>query len=173
MEKWGCLLKLEFLCIKIMDYKKKQKFLFENKNPFAMVILIQLAAIEAGNNNDLKLKKKCELIQIIYKRYYNEEDIIKLSRFLDGLFILPKLYKLEYHKTTKVLEGEIDMSYLSSFEEMGITIGEGRVLKKILEYKFKQIPERFLGLIDLAEDEELLEWSVKVFNAKNIEEVFV
>lgn len=195
-EKWGCQLKLEFISIKIMDYTKKKQFLLNNKNPFAIVILIQLAAIEAGNNNDLKLEKKFELIQIIYNKNYTKEDIIKLSWFLDGLFILPKLHRLEYYEMVRNLEGINNMSYLSCFEEIGIekgiekgleigitrgkaqgitqgiTQGESKTLKTLLEYKFKKIPKQFIKLIELAKEDQLLEWSKKILHAKKIETVF-
>lgn len=95
--------------------------------------------------------------------------------------LLPKELKIKYTDEMKKIEGGKKMSYLTSFEEVGIEIGlerglhkgETLILRSILETKFKNIPGQYFDLISQAKEHELITWSKRVVFAKTIEDVFI
>jgi hypothetical protein len=187
-EQWGSSLQLSFPILKILDYKAQKQSLLENKNPFALVILAQLGAIETAKNKDKRLDFKIFLTRKLFERGWDKNKILTFYRFLDGLLILPKSLKLLYHQEVVKIEEEKKVSFMTTAEsigherglaqgleqgrEQGRVEGEGALLLAQLEYKFKNLPQKYVQLIQAADSDSLLLWGKRLIAASTLEEVF-
>ena len=77
------------------------------------------------------------------------------------------------------------MNYVTSFERIGIKkgiqlgikqgiqLGEGALLIRQLEHKFKTVPDHYRGQIEQAKSNDLLKWGERVLDCQNLEEIFI
>lgn len=174
-ELWGSYVEMGFPIIKILDYKNKIEELEQSSNPFATVILIQLAAIEKQPPED-KLNHKLKLIRGLYKRGWGQEKIRPLLIFLEWIIALPPQFEVKYIEGLERIEEEMHMKYVPTWERRGIAKGieEGErfSLEYLLQNKFKIIPEQYKQKIQEAKTPALLNWLVRAANSQSIEEVF-
>lgn len=177
----GTILRLDFTTIKMIDYLDQIEELEKSTNPFASVILIQLAALEAKKkSNSERFNFKIALTRSLYKKGYSKEKIIKLYYFLDWLILLPDKIEVKYLKEVYELEGGKKMAYVSSAEWFGMQKGrqEGRqegeamVLMRQITRKFGQLPDFYREKIQNTDAETLLMWSDQILDAETIEDVF-
>lgn len=179
-----------------MDFKHVKSDLEKSDNPFASVILAQLAALETSKNSKKRLASKIELTRMLFKKGWLAKDIRSLYKFIDGIMVLPEEFKLKYHEEAKKIEKENKVSYLTTAEEIGLAQGFKRGLQKgrkegkiegeklglnqgketllidLLKCKFGQIPEHYQERLHLANNDTLSQWAKRLLNAKNIEEIF-
>ena len=71
---------------------------------------------------------------------------------------------------------ESHVAYVTSFERIsfaeGVQSGEGRLLIRLLERKFKTLPEHYKRKIEQASPDNLLEWGDRVLDSQVLEDVF-
>ncbi len=170
-ELWGSSIEMRFPIIKLIDYQSRIKELEASTNPFASVILAQLATFEKQLPED-KLISKISLIKRLYTRNWKRDDIMTLLTFLDWVFALPKQFELKCKGVIEILEEELHLDYVTSFERMGIEKGEGTMLLCFLEGKFKTVPDNYLKKINNADSETLVKWGKRVLNSQSLDEVF-
>ncbi|HEY2566630.1 MAG TPA: hypothetical protein VGH95_02820 [Candidatus Aquirickettsiella sp.] len=169
-----------FYTNKLLDYRGQELILGENKNPFAWVVLAQLAAIETKQDNDARFQQKFRLVRRLYERDFSRDMVIALLTFMDWVLTLPEALEIQYNKEIKKIEEEHGMAYITSFERIGrqqglqegIQQGEYAILQHLLQRKFRQIPSQYLAMLLEANSETLLRWSEKILEAKSIAEVF-
>lgn len=170
-ELWGSIIEMRFPIIKLIDYKSRIQELETSDNPFALVILAQLATLDK-QSPDAKLTKKINLIKRLYARNWERADIINLLIFLDWVFALPKQFELKCKEVIEILEEELHLDYVTSFERMGIEKGEGTMLLCFLEGKFKNVPDGYLKKINTADSDTLVKWGKRVLSSQSLEDVF-
>jgi hypothetical protein len=178
-ELWGSSIEMNFPIIKLIDYKSRIKELETSTNPFALVILAQLAALEKQPQVD-KLNSKINLIKWLYTRGWKREDVMALLTFLDWVFALSEQFELKCKEVIENLEEELHVDYVTSFERMGIEKGlqqgvqqgEGTMLLCFLEGKFKNIPDDYLQRINNADSDTLVRWGKRVLSSQSLEDVF-
>ena len=94
--------------------------------------------------------------------------------FIDWVFALPLPLELQCKKTIQILEEELQMRYVTSFQRIGIQEGEGTLLIELLEHKFKKaLPERYRKQIEQASPKKLINWGKRVLDSDVLEEVFI
>jgi hypothetical protein len=177
-----------FYTNKLLDYQGQELILEESKNPFAWVILAQLAAIETKQDSDTRFQEKFRLIRRLYERDFSRDMVIDLLTFMDWVLTLPESLEISYNDKIKKFEEEHGMSYITSFErigrqqglqegmqqgmQQGIQQGEYTFLSELLEYKFKRIPIEYRKKMEQADPIMLLGWGKRALEAKNLAEVF-
>ena len=178
-ELWGSSIEMRFPIIKLIDYKSRIQELEASSNPFASVILAQLATLEK-QSPEAKLTSKINLIKWLYTRSWKREDILTLLTFMDWVFALPEELELKCKEAIAILEEELHVDYITSFERMGIEKGlqqgmqqgEGTMLLCFLEGKFKNVPDDYLKKINEADAETLVKWGKRVLNSQSLDDVF-
>lgn len=178
-ELWGSSIEMRFPIIKLIDYKSRTGELEASDNPFASVILAQLATLEK-QLPEAKLTSKINLIKRLYTRNWKREDITTLLIFLDWVLALPKPLELKCRELIAILEEEMEMDYVTSFERMGIEKGlqkgvqqgESALLLRQLQHKFMTIPDIYKHKIEQAEPSSLLKWGERVLDVNSLEDVF-
>lgn len=177
---WGCRSKLEYLVLKILDFKPQKDELMDSDNIFAVVILCQLAALETEYNASKRKLLKFSLTKTLYLKGWSRDIICSLLKFFDGILRLPEPIQLEYTKEVHQVEEELKVSYVTTFEEFakreGIQIGrqegESLVLVSLLESKFGVIPEKYMNRIKQANSDILLTWAKRLLNVQSLSELF-
>ena len=183
-----------FDTLKILDYRGQEEKLRQQENIFSLVLLAQLAVMEAKNDQELRKKKKTALTRELFTRGLNKDIVSKLYKFIDWLIKLEPNYMNAFKEEVKHAAGreswqDWDPVYVSTFEqvakiqgrEAGLQEGrqEGRqeglrsVLDKQLRRRFPHdITTKHLHLINDADSETLSMWAENLMDAKNIDEVF-
>ncbi len=191
---WGTHLRLEYPILKILDFKERKTDLEQSQNPFAFVILAQLAAIETAGTGKTRLATKFELTKSLYSLGLPKSEVLDVLRFLAEVIVLPPDLKLEYQYQVKNLEKELKVSYMTHIEKewlqqgieqgiekgkvqgrlQGFQEGESMLLLELLKSKFKieMVPVSYARKILTASPTTLLAWSLRVLNSRTIKEVF-
>ncbi len=170
-ELWGSSIEVYFPIIKLIDFKDKIRELENSNNPFADVILVQLAALEQ-QKPEARLMSKISLIRRLYSRGRQKDDIINLLVFIDWVISLPSCLDHQCWETIQIVEEELHADYVTSFQRIGRQEGESTMLLSQLEHKFRSIPEDYRQQVQKASADELLKWGMRVLDCRNIEEVF-
>ena len=143
----GSYLSAEYLIVKLIDYQNMIKQLDASTNPFASVIMTQLAALDAKRKPDDERKMiKFALTRRLYVKGCSKTEIIHLYRFIDWLIGLSKPLELEYINEVYELEEATKMPYISNAEKFGMEKGKLEVAKHLIEEGVKlAIIERTTG----------------------------
>lgn len=179
---FGANRRFEYPILKILDFRKRQKELQESSDPYALITLTQLAAIDTRRNQKARLSAKFALTK---KLYNSKSDVSVLSRFIDEVLALDEDHALQYEQLIKRLEKELNMGFITLSEKRwqqegiqkgrqeGKQEGESTALVILLRKKFHQIPNSYLQKIQAAKPEVLLVWIEHLLEAKTLDDVFV
>lgn len=169
-------IQFNFCTNKLLDYRDKELVLEESNNPFAWVVLAQLAAIKTKRDPNDRLQQKFTLLRCLYEHNFSREMVVAVFTFMDWVLTLPEPLEIRYNEQIKQFEEEYGMSYITSIErqgiQQGIQQGECVVLQRQLQRKFTQVPSRYLDKLHKADSETLLRWSDAILEAKSLAEVF-
>lgn len=186
---WGSSIRMSFPILKLLDFNKDKERLKKLNNPFAIIILAQLLAIETSQKKETRLMGKIDLARLLLKKGWHKNDVFSLYKFLDGILAMPDILSIKYTEEIKRLEQEeLNVSYMTVAEEIGFKHGlkegrkEGRkvghkegireVIQHQLAQKFQSIPESYLTHIQTADNKVLRKLCQSILNAKAIEDVF-
>ncbi len=120
---YGCSLSMRYLVVKILDYADKRQELEAMNNPFATVILAQLAVLKTRKNPQARYDTKLALTRKLYEKGWDREDVLQLYTLIDWLIALPKELMLNYHKEITHIEEEQKMAYITTAERIGMQKG--------------------------------------------------
>jgi len=176
----GSKLKFEYPILKILDYKDKKDELKQSKNPFVIIILAQLAAIETSGKLEEKLISKFNLTKFLYTHGLDREIVLTLLRFIDKMLALNEEFSLKYISQVKQLEGESKFSFITNAEQMwlnkginqGVLQGETHILVHLLKAKFEELPDEYMQKVHEASPDILTKWAINVLQANALEDVF-
>ncbi|MBK1652880.1 DUF4351 domain-containing protein [Halorhodospira halochloris] len=191
-ERLGCRLEFSFPVAKLLDWQQRWAELEADLNPFACVVLAQLAA---KNEHDPHQRKevKLGLTRMLLERGYSKDETKELMRLIDWLIQLPEDLEEAFITEAHELEEDYQMPYVTSFERAGIKKGrqegrqeglqegrqEGRqehaaeTLLRLIERKFgPTTKEASRARVEHAEFEELEMWLDRILDAERIEDVF-
>ena len=150
-ELWGCEVSLRFPVVKIMDYNKNEEKLLQDKNPFALIVLSQLKAMETRRDPKARARWKFDLVKRLYRKGYNRKDVIQLFSFIDWVMSLPQEFSKRFWDNLISFEEEHKMPYVTSVEKIGIEKGirKGMQQGMLLEARdmlIEVLMERFGGI---------------------------
>ncbi len=119
---------LDYLTSKLLDYKGKWGYLERQDNPFAIVVMAHLRALETRKDHLLRKQWKTELTRLLYEKGYSRTAVINLYRFIDWVLTLPDALEEIFLEELKAYEKEKNMPYITSAERIGRKKGkqEGR-----------------------------------------------
>ncbi|HMV49242.1 MAG TPA: DUF4351 domain-containing protein [Blastocatellia bacterium] len=119
----GTEMSLKFQTVKLLDFAADWESLERSTNPFAVVVMAFLKAIETRRSPERRYAWKMGLMKGLYRRGYGAEDVRQLFRFIDWVLTLPKELKTRFKDELNAYEEEQRMQYITSFEELGIEKG--------------------------------------------------
>jgi len=195
---WGSSLEMRFPIVKVIDYEAQRAELETSTNPFAAVILAQLAANRYKGPEE-RLDAKKTLTWNLYRKGWSRDKIVSLYTFLDWIMMLPKELEPTYNQYVVEMEEGLKVEYITTAERMGIQKGleqakeyittaermgiqkglerglhqgESAVLLRLLERKFSVLPDEYRKKIQEADSAVLLEWAVRLLDSQSLEELF-
>ena len=146
---WDSEISLKFPIIKLIDYNEKIQELEQSTNPFAIIILAQLAALKK-QEVELKLASKLQITRKLYSSGFNKKEVVELFRFIDWVISLPKEAEVTFMRNLAKLEKEeFDKNFICPAEqiwmEQGMEKGSNftahKIAKKMLAKKGLSISE--------------------------------
>ena len=153
-----------FPMIKLVDYNDVAA-LENNPNPFAIVVIAHLKALETRHNPDDRYEWKWHVTMALYERGYEKQDVIHLFLFIDWIMTLPDELKKSFSQRIIAYEEERKMKFISSVEELGMEKGmltEAReMVVEVLTARFSQIPEKIVKALSTIDDRNVLKKLVK------------
>ncbi len=164
--RWGCELRLTFRAVKLLDVSRA--VLEQANNLFATIILSHRDALETRNDPRKRARRKIARYRRLLEHGYAASDIRSLLNLMDHLLRLPPPLAQETHAAMRQIEEEFAVSYITTFEEIGIAKGmeQGRIeglqqgIAALLRVRFGADSASLLDLIrqitDLATLEALL-----------------
>jgi len=179
-EVFGCRLGMHYPVAKLLDWSGSEARLEDSDNPFAMVTLAHLATRATRGDMESRYEIKKSLVRQLYRRGRNRQQVVDLVWMLDWMMRLPKELEGQWRHDVQILEEEISMPYISSFERAGIEkgleqgrlVGKAQLLKRQLLRRFGEVPVWAADKIDAAEESLLESWVDVVFEAASMEAVF-
>ncbi len=161
--------------------------LVASKNPFAIVILAYLAAVETENRDPLRYARKLALTKRLYQKNFTQDTIVNLFHFIDWVMELPKDLSERFGDELAIFEGETNMPYISSIERLALKKGhkkgllegrkkgsqEGRMraLTSLLTQRFGPLPAQFTNLIKTADTQRIDRWLDQVLTMDTLEDL--
>lgn len=112
-------LNFDFQACKILDYQNKKEELEKSNNPFAIVVLVHLAFMMTKKDSKARSQMKFQLTRRLYEKGYQRDYVINLIKVIDWVLVIPEYLELEYKSKIHELEGQKNMSYITSFERLG------------------------------------------------------
>ena len=158
---FGSEMKLRFPAIKLLDFRTDEARLRRSNNPFAIVTLAHLKALETRRSPNARMKAKLELIRLLRERKEMRRDVMDLLRFIDWELSLPENKELEMREILEKEDNEMGKKYVTSWERMAMKQGVLKTLRanitEILEIRFGALPAEIAEIIGGISEPEILE----------------
>lgn len=126
---WGSSMGLDYIKTKLLDYKVQWSYLKKEENPFAIVVMAHLKALETRKDHSLRKQWKTELTKLLYEKGYSETGVLNLYRFIDWVLTLPEAFEKIFFEDLKQYEKEKKMPYITSAERIGRKEGRNTFLR--------------------------------------------
>ncbi len=180
----GCSIQLGFPTAKLLDYATHQDALYAHPNPFALVTLAHLLTQSTRQDMHARFAAKWKLVQLLYRRGWDKQQVIDLFSVLDWMMRLPEQLKRSLWHNIEVLEEQEKMRYVTSVEQIGIekgmlqgltqgrAEGEAYALRRLLQKRFGPLPEDVLTRLHTASVDELEHWLDQALDAESLAGVF-
>ena len=196
----GCSIELNFPTAKLLDYATQQDQLYQNPNPFALVTLAHLLTQATRQDMNARFAAKWKLVQLLYQRGWDKQQVIDLFSVLDWMMRLPEQLKRSLWHNIEVLEEQEKMRYVTSVEQLysekwmqqgmeqgmqrgllqgraegrleGEQSGEAKALRRLLQKRFGPLSDDVLARLQSASIDELELWLDRALDADSLAGVF-
>ena len=180
----GCEHELRFPAVKLLDYAAQQDQLYSNPNPFALVTLAHLLTQATRQDMNARFAAKWKLVQLLYQRGWDKQQVIDLFSVLDWMMRLPEQLKRSLWHNIEVLEEQEKMRYVTSVEQIGIekgllqgmqrgrAEGEAYALRRLLQKRFGPLSDDVLARLQAASIDELELWLDRALDTDSLAGVF-
>lgn len=173
---WGCRSVLEFPSVKLLDYRGRTVELEASANPFAVVVLAQLAATATRRHPSARLEHKIGLTRRLYRMGLDRADVLSLYAFIDWVLALPDALEEDYHHRIQAIEEAEQMQYVTTAERIGMQKGrhetQRELLEQVLVVRFGPLSEGVAARLAGAESAQLAVWFQRGLTAPSLDAVF-
>ena len=115
---------MRFPVAKLLEYAGRWSELEESDNPFAVVVMAHLKAMETLRQPEARLEWKLRLAKGLYDRGYSEEQIQQLVEFIDWLMVLDEAREERFDSALRQYEEKRTMPTLSPYQQRFIARGK-------------------------------------------------
>jgi hypothetical protein len=178
---FGSLTSLEFPVVKIFDYGNDWSKLEQCNNPFAVVVMAHLKAMETGKDRNFqeRYRWKLDLILRLYRAGFSRDEVIDLFTFIDWVLRLPAELEDTLWSRLQAEEEKRNMPYVTSVERIGIEKGkqEGRQVGiqefvcRLLKKKYALAGEDVSAFVSGLTSEQLEALGEVILEAENVFQV--
>jgi hypothetical protein len=154
--RWGFRTSIEFPVVKLLDYASKYQELESDSNPFAVVVLAHLKALETRRSPADRRAWKMRLVKGLYGRGMNPEDVRHLFRFINWVMDLPAPQERAFEEELDAYQQEKRMPFIDFVERRGLEKGLLEGIEKCLKMRFGDEGLELLPELRELRDHELL-----------------
>ncbi len=147
----------KFPVVKLLDYAPEYEELESNPNPFALVVLAQLKALETRRSPGQRHTWKIRLVKGLYGRGMDPEDVRQLFRLIDWVLELPEPLERVFREEHEAIRQEKHMPFLDLFDRMGMEKGLLVGIEVALKMKFGAAGLQLMPELRQIQDHVLLE----------------
>jgi hypothetical protein len=134
--RWDFHVSIEFPIVKLLDYAAEYEKLESDPNPFAVVVLAHLKALETRRSPEERRAWKVRLVKGLYGRGMEPEDVRRLFDFIDWVMELPEPLEELYQQEMDAFRQERQMPRMDFFDRMGMRKGLLEGIEVLLDVKF-------------------------------------
>jgi hypothetical protein len=153
---FGSVCGLTYPVAKLWDWVGREDVLEKHDNPFALVVLAHLRALQSRDDPAERLNWKTHLVQLMYQRGMSAQEISRLFRFIDWIMDLPPALEQLFWTEVERVQKEKQMPFITTPERIGRKIGLKAGIRKFLRFRFGATAEPILAEIEALEDLEVL-----------------
>jgi len=196
----GCRHHLEFPIAKLTDYHDSLDALLVEDNSFAFITAAHILTQRTRKNHQERYTAKHHLVRLLYQRRWDKQRVLDLFNVMDWLMRLPEELAKQLHQEIEVIEEAEKMRYLNSVEKIilenqrkdawgqgleqgleqgikkghqeGLLAGEAKLLKKLLERKFGNLPAWINDKVSTATQQDLERWGEAVLTMPTLDSIF-
>lgn len=159
----GSCLEFRFPVVKLRDYSSQVFWLTHSRNPFALLTAATLYGQEARADSIQREESKFHMVKALHRLGLSRQEILAFFRLIDAVLSLSTERRMSFQTRVEDYEKEMDMPYITSFEQSGIEKGraEGRrealleTLTSLLEARFGEPALAVCELLSEVDLEEL------------------
>jgi hypothetical protein len=155
--RWGFRTTTEFPVVKLLDYAPQYRKLESDPNPFAVVVLAQLKALETRRSPAERRAWKVRLVKGLCGRGMDSEDVRRLFLFIDWVMELPGPLEDLFWEEVDAYQQEKSMPFISIAERMTMVKGLLRGIEPLLRVRFGAEGLELMPELREIRDPELLE----------------
>jgi hypothetical protein len=171
---WGCQGQLRFPVCKLLDLARHETRLLRNPNPFAIVALAQIKALQTKGAMRQRRVWKAALAKLGHERGYSRRLILDLYTFVDWVMVLTPKLEREVEQEIEAFEQSKHMKYITNMErrglekglEQGLEQGQQESVLAVLETRFGDVPydlrEAVTAMDDLARLKQWLRLAIQL-----------
>ena len=137
-ERLGCRHSLHFPVAKLVDYIADEESLLANPSPFALITAAHLYTRRTRKSPARRFDAKRRLVRLLYQRNWSRQRIIDLFRVLDWMLKLPDSLERQLWQDIENIEGERNVTYVSSIERFAIERGMKKGMQQGIEQGIQQ-----------------------------------
>ena len=161
---------LDYPSTKLLDYQEKWEYLERQDNPFAIVVMAHLKALETRKDHSLRKQWKTELTRLLYEKGYSKTGVINLYRFIDWVLTLPEALDAIFLEELKSYEKEKNMPYITSAERIGIKKGRQEEQRKNILSFVRRAHQQGIAVATIAKIVQLdISMVNSILNNENVE----
>jgi hypothetical protein len=154
--RWGFRTSTEFPVVKLLDYAPEYQRLESDPNPFAVVVLAHLKALETRRSPAERRVWKVRLVKGLYERRMDPEDVRRLFAFIDWVMELPGPLEDLFWDEVDAYQREKAMRFISIAERMTMVEGLLQGIEVALDLKFGAAGLELMPELRQIRDPELL-----------------
>jgi hypothetical protein len=134
--RWDFRTSMQFPVVKLLDYAPQYEELESDPNPFAVVVLAHLKALETRGSPVERRAWKVRLVKGLYDRGMDGEGVRRLFDFIDWVLELPAALQDGFWDEIEAYREEKQMPFVSIAERMGTVKGLLQGIEIALDVKF-------------------------------------
>src|SRR5262249_38348992 len=154
--RWGFRSLTEFPIVKLLDYAPQYQELEAESNPFAVVVLAHLKALETRRSPAERHAWKIRLVKGMYERGMDPEDVRRLFDFIDWVMELPEPIDHRFWDEIDAYPEEKRMPFLSIVDRVAMEQGLLEGIEVCLKMKFGAAGLELMPELRQIRDHELL-----------------
>jgi len=158
----GCIMSLQFLIVKLLDYSIET--LESSDNPFAIIVNAHRETQQTRNDPNSRYREKLRIAKSLYQKGYGKSDILELYRLIDWMMTLPNQLQDGFQTQIKHFEEENKMPYVTTIErwarqeglEQGVLQKSREAIMEVLEVRFGSVPEELTESLNQIQEDSVL-----------------
>ncbi len=184
----GCQIRMRFPVAKLLDWVGSEARLHDSSNPFALLTLAHLETRATRDDTAARYVAKYGLIKRLFRLGLDRKQAAPMFHMIDWMMRLPDADEQQFWDACCELDKESSMDYMTSFErrsfdrgydkglasgvEQGQRVGKLKIVTRLLEARFGELPAWVSEKLAAASDDELTAWTGSLLSADSVEAVF-